>query len=231
MNGAEVSSLLASDDLFALRYMVQRVGVMNASDFTRFENVYSGVSVAAELLQDPRVQNGLTQDRPFAFSAAPSLQTAEALSEYIQRRVTAETIGPTLMRRLVYMHPDPAFAAYFLGSLHAVADGMIRQSINQDANERIAYLQGAISHTDHPEHRRALTALLLEQERLRMLVSIDQPYAAAVVEPPSSSSRPLWPPRALVLLCAAFAGGLAGFGFFVFARAPQAAVPRPRSGA
>src|SRR5690606_32907699 len=59
MNGAEVSSLLANDDLFALRYLVQRVGVANSSDFLRFEHVYDGPSVAAMLLQDPNILSGL----------------------------------------------------------------------------------------------------------------------------------------------------------------------------
>ncbi|MCD8493953.1 MAG: hypothetical protein LRY39_00710 [Alphaproteobacteria bacterium] len=57
--------------------------------------------------------------------------------------------------------------------------------------------------------------MLLEQERLNMLVSIDQPYAADIVENAASSSRPLWPdiPLAAVLLVlAGMALGFAAFG-------------------
>lgn len=48
-----------------------------------------------------------------------------------------------------------------------------------------------------------------------MLVSIDQPYAADIVENAASSSRPLWPdiPLAAVLLVlAGMALGFAAFG-------------------
>lgn len=211
MSGAEVSSLLANDDLFALRYMVQRVGVTNTSDFTRFESVAVGASTAQALLQDETIMRGLMSEPSWFAAGGTKTWTAYSLSEYLQRRVTFESVGASAMRRIVYWHPNPAFAALFLERVHDIADRHIRTTIRRDATQRIQYLQGAVAKIPNPEHRRALTALLLEQERLRMLVSIDQPYAAEVIEPAAAGSRAAWPKASLVLLMAALAGVMSGF--------------------
>jgi hypothetical protein len=224
MSGAEVSSLLANDDMFALRYMVQRVGVTNASDFSKFETVFAGVSVAEVLLQDDQIMRGLMAERRGILSPEVSW-TAQRLAEYVQRRVDVEPIGATALRRMVYSHPDPRFAVYFLTRLHDMADRQIRQTIRRDTTQRVNYLQAAIDETNNPDHRRALTALLLEQERLRMLVSMDQPYAAEVVEEAAASSRVIWPQTALVLMAAMAAGAILGFiGWSVGAAARKPAV-------
>ena len=213
MNGAEISSLLADDNLFALRYLVQRVGVANSSDFLHFENTYAGPSVAAKLLHDDNIKSGLSRDRTFSFSEAEESRQPEELSAYLQERIKLEPVGGTTLRRLVYLHPDRRFASYFIARVHEITDRIIRTNINREAGERIRCLSDAIASTNNPEHRRALTTLLLEQERLRMLVSIEQPYAAAVVEPASASVKPVWPDPAL--LFTAFGLGFAFFGFVV----------------
>lgn len=212
MNGAEISSLLADDSLFALRYLVQRVGVANSSDFLRFESMYDGASVAALLLEDPNIEKGVRMDRAFAFSKAPEGELgAESLAEYISDKVSLEPVGNTTLRRLVYRHPNRKFAVYFVERLHALADGLIRRTIREETEDRIAYLKDAVGGTSNPEHRRALTTLLLEQERLRMLVSIDQPYAAAIVEPPSAGAKPAWPDPLFLYSAFVIAGMMAGF--------------------
>lgn len=211
MNGAEVSSLLADDNLFALRYMMQRVGVSNSSDFLRFENTVRGPSVAAELLKQENVRRGLAMDQDFHFVTPDQEWSPAKFADYISKRVRLEPVGATSLRKMVYFHPDPAFASEFLILLHGVTDTIIRQNIREDAEKRVQYLKNAIVTTNNPEHRRALTTLLLEQERLRMLVSIEQPYAAAVIEPASSSFKPEWPDRALMFLAFMLGGGVLGF--------------------
>lgn len=227
MNGAEISSLLANDNLFALRYLVQRVGVANSSDFLRFENVYQGPSVAKLLLKDENIISGLRMDKAFPFSKAKEKWSAESLAEYVADHVRLEPVGATSLRRMVYNHPDREFASYFLTRIHGLSDKLIRRNIREETQERILYLKGAIKTTGNPEHRRALTSLLLEQERLRMMVSIEQPYAAAVVEPSASSVRPVWPDPYLLIsgtvLVFAFSG------FVIFSLRNEMAAPRRKA--
>jgi len=225
MNGGEVSSLLANENFFALRYMMQRVGVANASDFIRFEAMIDGASVAEVLLRDENILRGLRAEvqgaKGFDLLQQDAPENAAQLSEYIEKRVRISAIGATPLRRMVYYHANPDFARYFLSRLHGAADSLIRARVRAEASERIAYLQETIAETQNPEHRKTLTSLLLEQERLRMLSSIDQPYAAAMVEPPSVSAKALWPDRALVWLSFAAVGALAGFVMFSVRSAAQ----------
>ncbi len=234
MNGAEMSSLLADDNLFALRYLAQRVGTANSSDFVRFENTYAGTSVAKILLEDPKITEGLSLDQSFIFSHLyPSAQItwrAERLAEYINRRVRLEPVKGSALRRMTYVHPSKAFGKYFLHNVHRATDGLIRQKIHIETTQRVRYLKEMVRNANNPEHRRALTTLLLEQERLRMLVSIESSYAASVVEPPSSNVKAAWPSRLLVFIGFALVGAFLGFivhGFRVTMQGSERYFPSP----
>ncbi len=181
------------------------------ADFLRFENMLGGASAAAVLLQDEKIRKGLSYDHVFPLQQGREDWNAEALAEYIQGRVRLEPVGQTPLRRLVYMHPSREFGVYFLHRLHTVTDGLIRSNTREQAAGRIAYLEREIAANPNPEHRRVLTDLLLEQERARMLSSIDQSYAADIIEPPASSARARWPDAVLVFPVFVFIGALAGF--------------------
>jgi uncharacterized protein involved in exopolysaccharide biosynthesis len=73
------------------------------------------------------------------------------------------------------------------------------------------YLKDVLDKTSHPDHRRALTALLMEQEHLLMMLAMDEPFAAILAEPPAASVRPWWPRKSLIFAGFAFAGALIGF--------------------
>jgi len=211
MTGAETSSMLANDDLFALRFLVQRLGPGQGSDFQRFENIYTGPSVAAILLSDQKILQGLRSDKSYVFAAPEQNWSPEKLSAYLKKRTRLEPVGTSNARRMVYFHQDGAFAKYMLSAIHHIADGLIRRDIREDSRARVDYLRSAIADTSNPEHRRTLTTLLMEQERLLMLVSIDQPYAASVVEPAAIGVKPEWPDTKLVYLAAALVCALLGF--------------------
>ena len=98
-----------------------------------------------------------------------------------------------------------------IGRIHRVSDEIIRRRILYEVNGRVAYLNTALSATVNPDHRRNLTSLLIEQERLKMLVSLDQPYAATIVERPFVSSKPRWPDPYIIYAVFLFVGLLLGF--------------------
>lgn len=190
---------------------------LRASDlyFERFQAISRGAVVASLMLRNPEIVAGLEADRAFSFSRPAGIARPEGMAEYIARRVTFASVGETPVRAMRYSHPDPAFASFFLQKLHAVTDGVIRHAVRREVAERISYLQQEAQKAVHPDHRRALTNLLLEQERLKMMASIDQPFAALVVEPAFSSSRPVWPDAVLTLGAFAAVGAFCGFVLFV----------------
>jgi hypothetical protein len=183
-------------------------------NFERFQSVAKGAAVASLLLRSPDIVRGLDADQDFVFSGGGQDWRPENLAEYISKHVQFVPVGETSLRALRYLHPDPAFAAGFLQRLHTITDGVIRHNVRTEVGERISYLQQELQKVLNPDHRRALTDLLMEQERLRMLVSIDQPYAALVVEPAYSSSNAVWPDVPLVFSAFGVLGAFLGFVVF-----------------
>ena len=195
---------------------VQMEDLQSTAAFMKFETIYDGFSVAKVLMRDREVMNALSFDRAFEFSKGREPHTPELLEEYLSRRVTLEPVSGTPLRRLSYLHPNQEFATYMIGRVHRVTDEIIRRRILQETNGRIEYLNAALAKTNNPDHRRNLTALLMEQERLKMLVSLDQPYAATIVEMPHVSSKPRWPDPFLVYGAAFLIGGLLGYLVYGF---------------
>lgn len=190
---------------------IQNDDLQSSAAFLRFQTIYDGVSVASILMQDKNILAALTFDRPFEFSKARNKWSAESLSEYLSNRVVLESVSGTPLRRLVYLHPNKDFAAAMVARVHRISDEMIRVRLLREANGRIDYLNDSLSRVQNPDHRRSLAALLMEQERLKMLVSLDQPFAASIVEPPSVSSRPHWPDPYVVYPVFLLVGFLMGF--------------------
>lgn len=183
-----------------------------STDYYRFVYTVREPSVAAILLKDKLVVKGVAEDDAGLRDLPADKWTPAMLSAYFAQRVKAEPVGATALRRLSYTHPDPAFAEAVLRKLHLVADQMIRRDRRRDSQARIDYLQKMLAKTNHPDHRKGITNLLMQQEHIQMLANLDEPYAAIVVEPPAASPRPAWPRPALIFPAAVLSGMLAGFG-------------------
>ncbi len=181
-----------------------------SSEFTRFEQVLREGTVAGILARYDGIVDRMGEDRLFSFTARNKM-TVKDVPEYLARHIHVDPVGVTTSRRISYDHPDPQFAAQILKHLHRIADTTIRHKASAETQERISWLQRELGQAANPEHRQALTQLLLVQERRRMLASMDQPYAAEMVEPPVISSRPVWPSKSLVLLASILSGMMVGF--------------------
>ncbi|PCJ98213.1 MAG: hypothetical protein COA45_08680 [Zetaproteobacteria bacterium] len=190
---------------------VQHENLQGTAAFIRFEAIYDGMSVASVLMQDKEILAAIRFDRTFEFSAPRVVLGVANLSEYLKKRVTLEPVSGTPLRRLVYLHPNKDFAMYMIARLHRVSDEIIRRRILQEVDGRIEYLDLSLAATINPDHRRNLTALLIEQERLKMLVSLDQPYAATIIERPFVSATPRWPDPYIIYSVFVFVGLLFGF--------------------
>lgn len=184
-------------------------------DFVRFEKTLTGPAVASVLFRDKAIRAGLARAHRFVFLPAPDLSSPEALSVVLTRDVSVEFMGLSSLRKIVYSHPDPAFAAYLVAAIHRAADGLIRESAAARSAKRIAFLESEMDRVKHPDQVRALATLLTGQEQIAMMTTIDEPYAAAIIEPAAASPRPAWPRRPLVfavfLIAGLGAGGIAAF--------------------
>ncbi|MFK7840475.1 MAG: hypothetical protein AB8B83_09135 [Bdellovibrionales bacterium] len=166
--------------------------------FTRFEAMIRGIAVSKILLRNDYFVDGVLRDRSFVFDERNDALNAFELAEYIRNHVRFDPFGESAMGEIVYRHSDGQFASYFVQQIHRVTDQLIRTELRDQVNERIAYLERVIAKTINPEQRRIMTSLLLEQERTRMLVSMDAPVAARIIDPVAVSSRAVWPNLAFI---------------------------------
>lgn len=217
---ADVKALLPDNPSFALQYLVNSVGTQDTSDFIRFESALRAPSVAATILRDPVIRDGLAYGGRFIFSRAPDLESPAAVSADLERGIRIDPVGNTPLRRVTFTHRSPEFGVLLLNRLYGATDAMIRAEVSDKARNRAAYLKTTLAQVQHPDHRRALTSLLMEQEHILMLLSMDEPFAAVIAEPPSVSPNPWWPRRSLVCAAFIFAGMMLGYAVWGLRRAP-----------
>lgn len=187
-----------------------QVGTFVPEEFTRFEQIFREQSVASVLIKYQDIMQKVSEDRGVRFGGT-EISSAAELAEYLKDKLTWEPLGPSSSRRISYRHPDPEFAVKFLSRVHKITDELIRAQARVETDEQISWIKRELGKTVNPDHRQALAQLLMGEERRRMLISMDRPYAAMVVEPAASRVRPVSPQRLLLVLLASVVGGVAGF--------------------
>ncbi len=188
-------------------------------DYTKFQQSFREVSVARIFSKYQGILDNVNKDTIFRFMPGPDVKTPEELSAYIKNHVVIEPVGATSSFMITFRHPDAQFTEKFLGHLHKITDEMIRNEARVQSENRIAYLQKALQEAYNPDHRKALADLLLLEERQKMLIAMDQPYAAELVEPPSASPKPVWPRGSVIVPFCLLIGAFFGFLMFSFKNA------------
>lgn len=183
-------------------------------DYTKFQQTFREMSASRILAKYQGILEAVNKDRIFSFSSEGDIKTAAELSDYIKSHVTLDQLGATTSQIVTYRHPDPAFAEKFLRHLHKITDEMIRNDARHRTETRIAYLQKALREVANPDHRKALTDQLMLEERQMMVISMDQPFSAEIVEPASASGRAIWPRAGVILPVCMVIGFFLGFLVF-----------------
>lgn len=144
--------------------------------------------------------------------------TAEDLSARLKKMLQLRMIGQTPMRELELRYADRGFGLTLLYAMHQAADSVLREEAARRSGAISEYLEKQLQSVRMQEHRAVLTELLAAQERIRILVAVDLPYAADIVEPPTAPLEPDVPhPMPLLIF-----GTLFGFA----ASAVYASIPR-----
>lgn len=217
------------------------------SDFTRFIELLTSPPVAARLMADPAVARHLFPERwdvatgrwrapggvsgwlrGLALGLAGGEDwiepDAEMVSRQLRRVVVIQPLGTNPMRRILYRDADRTFAIQLLERLTAAADAHLRAQASHRTAAQIAYIRRRIDETPGADDRRALGALLADQERVAMMIEVDLPFAADPIEPPDAPGRADWPNPLIVLPLALAAGTGTGL-FLVFALSAWGAAP------
>lgn len=130
--------------------------------------------------------------------------------DYIHRHLRVIDNPDSAIREIDFDAKDPAFARWFLGCLIDESDRVIRNDIRQTTSAYVDYLITTMSQTSSPDLKEALTTLMVEQERKRMMIAGNLPYAITVIDGPFVSRSPTSPKPALVLALNVLAAVLIG---------------------
>jgi len=135
---------------------------------------------------------------------------AARLQEYLEKNIAIaeDTRKPIIVMN--YSHQDPRFAAALLSAIITIDDETLRRKSLTRAKDYIAYLEEQLRIVQLAESRTALSAVLGEQLKLRMLASARAPFAAEPISTIGVSDQPTSPKPVVFLVAAVFAGLVLG---------------------
>ena len=232
-----------------LRDVEERENALNngpeaLTDYDRYLELLTSPAVAEELIKTvPDVMQTMFPDRWNAkekewylpWRAVPAeivnrvrggapwhAPTAEDLAQRLHIMLQQRVLGATPMRELKLHHRDRGFGISLLYAMHQAADNVLRAEAARRSAAISEYIEKQMPDVNLEEHRQILSEILAAQERIRILVAVDLPYAADIVEPPSAPVQPDTPqPWPIIVL-----GGLVGFLATAFATTFYAAMRR-----
>ncbi len=135
---------------------------------------------------------------------------AARLQKYLIEQVVIEEDRKQPIITISFQHRDPAFSVYFLQSLHSAVDERLRHITLQRTAAYIDYLSKKLNAVSVPEYRAGIVQMLSIQERMRMMASANQPFAAEQIERPTASIYPTKPSGLLILLAGLALGAFLG---------------------
>lgn len=224
-------------------------GDESLSDFARYLELFGSGPVAEQLARDPGVLHALFPDRwdaqtqgwrppagvvPAAKRALLALvgrqdwvePDGERVARALRDRLVIDMLRSGPMRRVTLRHPDRATALDLLGRIAAATDAHLRAEAARRSAAQIAHIRDRLGAVTVAEHRQALSDLLLDQERVAMMIGVDLPFAADMIQPPVAAALPDWPNPAVVVPLA----GLAGLAAACFALSACHALRDGRTG-
>lgn len=219
------------------------VGGMSGSSYALFGEAVKSQQVADALARDPRIMRTIFRAQWDAESGQwrrpPSLvrpvtapvkailgvpewpwqpPSAVNLREALHTRLVVSEDRKKNITTLSMEHDDPAFAAYLLTRAAAEADGYLRARSLKRSSDYIAYLEQRLSDTAIAEQRLALARSLMQYENMRMMASVESPYAGEPFGQVNVSDRPTSPQPLVVLGLAVVMSFAAWFGYVVLLR-------------
>jgi uncharacterized protein involved in exopolysaccharide biosynthesis len=147
-----------------------------------------------------------------------SMPDGRDLARFLKSRIQVQQIGNTPLRRISYRHPDPEFARTLLSRLYTTTEHQLRSTAIKGNSRMIEEYERMTRITSDLEHKRALWSALIGHEQFAMMMNVDLPLAANLMEPAVCDALPDTPDPAMVLPIAFMAGLVLGL-ILVFFRA------------
>ncbi len=138
------------------------------------------------------------------------------LATYLQNKVIVQSSLRSDVVTISYTDRDPAFAKQLLMELHNEANDLLRQQAQERASQKVTYLASQLSKIDVADYRETLLLLLSEQQKTLLLTQPGLPYAAEIIDPPSTPPTPSSPRPVLTVAVAILVGLVLGVLIVLF---------------
>jgi LPS O-antigen subunit length determinant protein (WzzB/FepE family) len=187
-----LSSLLpkTAADAPALQYFVERIDASQSTDFTVFETLLTSPSIHLQVNDN--------------------MIDADNKHQWLDKRLKLRPVGLTQFRKVTLKDTNKEKLIPILNTLYRLTDQAIRNDAQSKTQRRISYLNEQLKTTMNPDHRDAIIALLKEQEQTAMMVSIDNHFAADIIEPAYVLNKPIAPNWTILLPLFIALGGFLG---------------------
>ncbi|WP_342239521.1 Wzz/FepE/Etk N-terminal domain-containing protein [Inquilinus sp. OTU3971] len=139
--------------------------------------------------------------------------SAQAVAEFLRKNLNQEQDRDSPITTLSLDATDAEVARRTLGYLHQYSDDRIKQAIYQQTQNKLEYLQRRLQSVTVNDYRQTLIGLILDQEKILMLIQPNLPFAAEALEPPEVLSEPTSPRKARILAVAGLLGLVLGTFF------------------
>jgi hypothetical protein len=142
---------------------------------------------------------------PWRAPAAPEVQ------KILENFVEINEDKSTSIQTLSFASANPEFAKQFLWKIHKASDAKLRERSLARSEKNVEYLQRKLNTLDVTTYKQALTEILVQQERQRMVASSNIAFAAEPLGLPYTSTNPTRPRSFIILLfmfCASILTGL-----------------------
>jgi uncharacterized protein involved in exopolysaccharide biosynthesis len=206
-------------------------GTEQVTYFDRFSKQMTAVGTAAALKTHPGLVESLMDLRwnddkkiwestsiATAIKTALGLDTsvdvsAQAVAEFLRKALTLEQDRDSPIMTLSIDAQDAEVARLTLSSLYQYSDDQIKQAIYQQTQSKLEYLQRRLTSVTVNDYRQTLIGLILDQEKILMLIQPNLPFAAEALEQPEILTDPSSPKKVRILALFAVAGLVFGAGW------------------
>jgi uncharacterized protein involved in exopolysaccharide biosynthesis len=192
--------------------------------FDRFNKQLTAVGTAAALKEHPGLVESLMglrwNDQKKIWESTSALTpvkaalgldtsvdtSAQAVAEFLRKNLNQEQDRDSPITTLSLDATDAEVARQALAYLHQYSDDQIKQAIYQQTQSKLEYLQRRLQNVTVNDYRQTLIGLILDQEKILMLIQPNLPFAAEALERPEVLSEPTSPKKARILALAGLIG-------------------------
>lgn len=133
------------------------------------------------------------------------------LAGWLGDRLAIRRVGESAMYAVSIRHPDRAVALDLLIRLFNQADRMLREEAKRRVDVQIGHLQRQMARTDLASHRQGMTDLLARELQTSLMLGVDLPFSADMIEPPYAPTVADWPAPLPIAGISMLAGGALAF--------------------